>query len=259
LKEQRVITPVSIARMRDVELASELLASILNGGPIDRKRAVDQAVANGALRTPTLKKASAAFTSTANALKAIFPKLGETRFKNSSEYYTLFLLVHEWQQNKLVLTDRTRKAAAMDLLTRFSSGVDSVRERQRSGRGAAASHRLYSDYLLMVQQGTDKVSSRMRRLEILRGVFDGLFERKDERRLFSVEQRRLLWNSDENKVCASCKCKLDWTNFEMDHVKPHSRGGATDLKNAALLCRSCNASKGAKRSAKKKPVGKATK
>jgi 5-methylcytosine-specific restriction endonuclease McrA len=30
----------------------------------------------------------------------------------------------------------------------------------------------------------------------------------------------------------------------VDHVKAHSRGGRTDSKNAAVLCKPCNASKG---------------
>lgn len=254
LLAQHVITPGSIARMRDVELVSELMTSIIHGGPIDRKKAVDQAVSNSTLRGPTLKKTSAAFTSTANAVKAIFPDLKTTRFHNSAEYYTLFLLVREWQQAKLVLKDRQRRQTAMKLLSRFSNGVDEVRQRQRSARGAGTGQRLYSDYLLMVQQGTDKLSTRQRRMEILRGLFEGLFERKDEQRVFNVEQRRLLWNSDEKKQCKGCGVKLDWTNFEVDHVKPHSRGGKTNAKNAAILCRTCNASKGAK--TKKKAVKK---
>ncbi|MBV8451831.1 MAG: HNH endonuclease, partial [Deltaproteobacteria bacterium] len=29
-----------------------------------------------------------------------------------------------------------------------------------------------------------------------------------------------------------------------DHIDPYSRGGRTELENAALLCRSCNSSLG---------------
>jgi len=79
-----------------------------------------------------------------------------------------------------------------------------------------------------------------------------LFERKDERRIFSEEQRRLLWNSEEKKKCTLCDEALDWTNFQVDHIKAYSRGGKTELSNAALTCASCNASKGAGRDAKPK-------
>jgi 5-methylcytosine-specific restriction endonuclease McrA len=76
---------------------------------------------------------------------------------------------------------------------------------------------------------------------------DGLFERKDEKRIFSAEQRRLLWNSEEKKKCALCDEQLDWTNFQVDHIKAYSKGGKTELSNAALTCGPCNASKGAGR------------
>ena len=35
-----------------------------------------------------------------------------------------------------------------------------------------------------------------------------------------------------------------WSNFTIDHVKPHSRGGRTVMSNAALRCRRCNSRKG---------------
>jgi 5-methylcytosine-specific restriction endonuclease McrA len=49
-----------------------------------------------------------------------------------------------------------------------------------------------------------------------------------------------------------CAETLDWTNFQIDHIKAHSRGGKTDLRNAALTCVTCNASKGARRRARRK-------
>ncbi len=43
---------------------------------------------------------------------------------------------------------------------------------------------------------------------------------------------------------------------EVDHVMPRARGGNNTIKNAQILCRSCNASKGAKNFPKKLPVTK---
>lgn len=254
LLKQGVVSESSIARMKDVELVSELLTSIISNGPIDRKQAVDRAVGNTDLHARTLAKSKREYMAAANQLKRTFPDLHSTRFRNSAEFYTLFLLVWEWQQERLVLTDSKRNKVAMKVLMDFSNGVDATRQRQKGFEGISSGQRLYAEYLLLVQQGTDKLGSRTQRLHLLRGLFQGLFARKDEQRIFSAEQRRLLWNSDEKKQCAECSVKLDWTNFEVDHVEPHSRGGKTNAKNAALLCRSCNASKGAGR--KKKPVAK---
>ena len=185
------------------------------------------------------------FSGTLQTVKKMFPDLGTTRFKNQSEFYSLFLVVWNLRQKGLILNDRTRNRTAMELLRRFSDGVDEVRERQRKARGAKASQRMFADYLLLVQQSTDALSQRTRRGEVVASLFAGIFERKDDRRTFSSEQRRMLWNSDEKKKCRNCGDTLDWTDFQIDHLLPHSRGGRTELRNAALMCRPCNLEKGA--------------
>jgi Protein of unknown function DUF262/HNH endonuclease len=251
-RTQRILSPNQIARMKDVELISELIASVNVGGPIDRKVAVDRAVGNEALKRQTLAKVSKEVLSTFKAVKKVFPDLRSTRFRNSSEFYSLFMVFWECRHNKLVLTDRKRNKAANALLVGYSNGVDHVRELQKGLRKVPREYQEYANYLLSVQQSTDKLNQRQRRAEILRGLFSGLFEKKDEHRGFSPEQRRLLWNSDEKKRCRDCRSVLDWANFQIDHVKPHSLGGKTVLKNAEIVCRSRNARKGARRGPKRR-------
>jgi hypothetical protein len=247
LIENRIVSKTDIGRMRDVELVSELLASILNDGPIHKKRAVDKAVGNTATHASLLRKAIEEFSATMRAVARMFPSLRTTRFKNSAEFYSLFLVVWKMLLQNLMLNDRGRNSVAMKLLERFSNGVDDVRERQRKAQGASSEQRLFADYLLWVQQSTDALTQRQRRAEMIEQLFSGLFESKDERRIFSPEQRRILWNSEEKKKCAICSDPLDWTNFQVDHIKAHSRGGKTELSNAALTCVYCNTSKGARR------------
>ena len=104
--------------------------------------------------------------------------------------------------------------------------------------------RLFVDYLLLVRQSTDAFNKRKRGGEVIHHVLDGLFERKDDKRIFSAEQRRILLNSEDAKSCVICGLQLDWTNFQVDHIKAHSRGGSAELSNAALTCGPCNVSKG---------------
>jgi hypothetical protein len=252
LTERRIISTSEIERMKDVELVSELLASILAGGPIHKKQAVDKAVGNESVNGHRLKSALADFRATMRSIRMMFPELASTRFVNLADFYTLFMVVWEMHQQKLLLGDRRRRRVAMKLLLRFSDGVDEVREQQRKAQGARADQRMYADYLLLVQQSTDALSQRLRRAEMIRQLLAGLFERKDTRRISTSEQRRLLWNSEEKKKCAECEMPLDWTNFQVDHIKAHSRGGKTELPNAALVCASCNASKGARRRSRRK-------
>lgn len=251
LTAQRIVSATDIDRMRDVELVSELLASIASGGPIHKKQAVDKAIGNEAAPPRELKKAIDDFSATLRAVRQVCPSLKSTRFKNSAEFYTLFLVIWQMLQQKLIFNNRRLNSVAADLLQQFSDGVDAVREQQRKARGPTPEQQVYVDYLMLTQQSTDNLAQRRRRAEMIEQLLSGLFEAKDERRIFSPEQRRLLWNSDEKKCCSLCGVRLDWNNFQVDHIAPHSRGGKTDLANAALACSSCNTSKGAGRNGRR--------
>lgn len=135
---------------------------------------------------------------------------------------------------------------AARLLRRLSDGVDQLRDQLRRAKPAKQSQQFYARYLLTVQGDTDSAANRQRRAEILRGLLHSLFEYKDDKRTFSPEQRRLLWNSEEKRPCARCHRSLRWSDFTVDHIKAWTRGGRTTLRNAQLMCRSCNSRKGAR-------------
>jgi 5-methylcytosine-specific restriction endonuclease McrA len=93
---------------------------------------------------------------------------------------------------------------------------------------------------------TDSSANRERRRQILKGLLWTLFERKDERRSFSVEQRRILWNSEQQPLCPKCRKTIAWNEVSVDQILAHTRGGKTTLANAQLMHRRCNSSKGAR-------------
>lgn len=243
---QRVLSNAQIDRMKGTELMAELLISIHHGGIINKKTSLDRAIGNEALNLHTLARLQRECTTTMNLLKRMFPELKATRFRNSAEFYSLFMMVWEMHNRKFVLNDHKRNRTAGLLLKRLSNGVDELREQLRRVKPAKSSQRLYSDYLLTVQGDTDSSANRERRAEILQKLLFSLFDRKDSKRAFSPEQRRLLWNNDGKRVCQSCMKALTWENFTVDHVLAHSKGGPTALNNARLMCRSCNSRKGAR-------------
>ncbi|MGI9069017.1 MAG: HNH endonuclease signature motif containing protein [Pyrinomonadaceae bacterium] len=69
---------------------------------------------------------------------------------------------------------------------------------------------------------------------------------KDSARIFSQEQRRILWNTTGIPRCSVCHKLLSWHDFTIDHKTAHSIGGATRLDNAELMCRKDNSGKGNK-------------
>lgn len=243
---EKILTSAQIERMKGTELFSELLMSLHHGGPINKKTALDRAIGNDGINGNTLNKLSREFKSTMNLLKRMFPKLRETRFRNSAEFYSLFLLLAEMARDGKIMKDRKRNRIAFDLIRRLSTGVDQLREQLRQVKPAKPAQELFAQYLLTVQGDTDSSANRERRASILRGLLSSLFERKDEKRTFSVEQRRILWNTSEERRCARCKKPLHWEDFSADHVKAHARGGKTALKNAQPMHKWCNSAKGAR-------------
>ena len=101
--------------------------------------------------------------------------------------------------------------------------------------------------MLTVSQMSDDVNQRRKREALLRSVIGTLFEKKDSKRGFTAEQRRILWNSSAQRRCTSCSKALSWSDFTIDHIDPYSKGGRSKLENAALMCRSCNSAKGHRR------------
>ncbi len=53
--------------------------------------------------------------------------------------------------------------------------------------------------------------------------------------------KKMVYERDKG-ICQICKQKVDPFNFEIGHNKAHSRGGKLTLRNAILLCPTCNKS-----------------
>jgi hypothetical protein len=66
---------------------------------------------------------------------------------------------------------------------------------------------------------------------------------KDPERNFTKSQREEIFRQGKGK-CAVCGTKLSKTNFHADHVRPHSKGGRTEVSNGRALCNACNTSLG---------------
>tara|TARA_R110001583_G_scaffold122569_1_gene273860 strand:- start:21757 stop:22065 length:309 start_codon:yes stop_codon:yes gene_type:complete len=74
---------------------------------------------------------------------------------------------------------------------------------------------------------------------------------KDEKRAFSELERILIYRKGKG-LCQQClregkpekEAKVSWSDYQADHVLPHSKGGKTIIENGELLCSYHNQSKG---------------
>jgi hypothetical protein len=241
-----ILSQAQLDRMKGTELVSEILMSLHKGGIINKKTSLDRAIGNESINGNTLGKLSREFTSTLNCIKKMLPNIHQTRFANTVDFYTLFLLVWEYNGKGYILKNRQRNAIAERLLKKLSTGVDELRQAGREGRPMRNVNKLCQDYLPTVLGDTDSAATRERRATIIGGLLEPLFDFKHDKRAFSSEQRRILWNRDERPLCRICHKPISWEDVTIDHVKAWARGGATTLSNAQIAHRSCNSRKGAK-------------
>lgn len=76
---------------------------------------------------------------------------------------------------------------------------------------------------------------------------------KDNNRAFSELERIIIYRKGKG-FCQQClregkpenESKVSWSNYQADHVLPHSKGGKTIIENGELLCSYHNLSKGNK-------------
>lgn len=242
--EAGVLSAGQMSRMKHVELICELMLSIHQGDVINKKAALDRVMKTDGFNARDISKASGKTITALNRVRRMFPKLYTTRLCQMTDFYTLTLLIAKFEAEGLILTDRRLNRLAWDLLVAFATQVDEVREKQRKAIGVKPDQEIYRDYLLTVSQMTDDVNQRRRRESILRGILGSLFAKKDSQRGFTSEQRRILWNTVASRKCQECGRVLNWDDFTIDHVDPHSKGGRSRLENSALMCRGCNSSKG---------------
>lgn len=243
-RDEKILSAGQINRMKHTELICELMVSAHRGDVINKKAALDSVMESNSLTVTQVRKAKEKTIHALNRTRRMFPDLHETRFNKLSDYYSLVVLVSRFEEEGLVLTDTRRNKLAREMLSAFGMGVDTVRTRQKRAEGISPGEELYRDYLLTVLEGTDEISHRRKREQLLRSLLQSLFEQRDGKRLFSEEQRRILWNSTQERICTQCRKPVTWNDLTIDHIRPFSKAGRTELDNAALTHRSCNSSKG---------------
>ncbi len=248
-QKNKIVSASQISRMKHIELLCEIIYSVHLGDVINKKVALDHLMQSGrsgksSMTGTQIQKANKRAIRVLNIIEKMFPMIKQTRFCKIVDFYTLAVLISKFEYEGRILTDKKRNILAQDLLIAFSTNVDTVRELQKKAKGITAGQEVFRNYLGTVVQQTDSAPQRKKREDILRNILESLFEKKDAQRLFSKEQRRIIWNTARSRCCKECGIELTWEDFTIDHIKPWSKGGKTRLKNAAILCLSCNASKG---------------
>jgi hypothetical protein len=253
LKAIGAISDQQFKRMQDLQLLSELLILILRG-PQHRRDSLDRFYRD--YRDSGLKELEQASTELYQILEQLFAifekkRLNSWHFPPNCEHdlYALVGALH----NRRPMTNTQLTHFGKELaqaLSEFQREVTLFRTiaRTRSTR----THDLSQFPPNVDEYGRTflggQINSKDRRearIRILTEIFNDVCSSPDPNRSFKEWERRYIWASSQDKVCARCGERVEWKDFHAGHKIPHAKGGKTTIENGQIEHSWCNQSAGA--------------
>jgi uncharacterized protein with ParB-like and HNH nuclease domain len=241
------------------EFILELCTAIHHGNFSDRRKLLEELLENHQWKRNELKKIKVKFIQIIKWIKEIFPdnSIKVTRFKNKSDFYSLFVVLTKLVNNNYITKDKKANKIAGKFLLAFSKQIQSLdlKIKPYSSLKLNKFEENLREYVMSTLHATDRLKERQTRDRYLCATLqDGFFlKQKDAKRHFNTIVRDLLWteliSKSKKPKCPNplrnknCKKMLTYKDAQVDHKHPWSKGGHTKIENAQLLCSSCNSSK----------------
>lgn len=238
-KQNKILSDKEIERMKNIEIICEMMAFIIYNSVLDKKKVMGNLLIHDEHKS-SIKKAIKIVPKIIKNINKILPELSATRFKKLSDFYSLAYFIYDLTENEKRIINLTNRKIAEKILIEFSNQMDKFKQTTETTYDC-------EKYFNTITNATDSKSQRQKRFDILKKLLENIFvEIKDNNRVFSESQKRLIYNASKTKRCKKCGRKLTFASATFDHIKPYSFGGKTEIENAQLLCQSCNSSKGNK-------------
>ncbi|MFH1257045.1 MAG: DUF262 domain-containing protein [Candidatus Diapherotrites archaeon] len=234
--ENRVVSPSDIRRMLDVEFISDLFITTIHGIQDKNSDTLDNFYKMYDAQFQDKEPREKQFRKTLTIIDDILGDLKPTRWHYKNDFYSLFVVISELINEYQFPTERY--PLIKDSLNTFISEVDL--------KGTKSTQSLIKEYSEASEAHTTNQSQRKKRVNVIRQLIIPFLIAKDHKRNFTEEERRIFWNMAKEKKCALCKDEVKWAEYELDHITPHTKSGKTELQNAQITHKKCNASKGAK-------------
>lgn len=232
--EQGLVNPSDIRRMNDVEFVSELIISLLHGIQPKEPDLIDKFYKLYDDSFPERESIKNKFIRVKNKIEEVFGELRPTRWKYKLDYYGLFVAFSELIDNYYFPEERYE-----EIKTAFEEFSRKISEKELDNTYIKE----YYEAQLTRRANKDNRTIRVRNIKNL--IIPFLIA-KDTKRQFNEEERRIFWELSQSKLCSLCSKEVKWEEYELDHINPYSKGGKTELKNAQITHKVCNASKGNK-------------
>jgi hypothetical protein len=231
--ENKIVTPNEIRRMKDAEFISELFVGLI-AGLQNKKDMLDHFYNTYDEKFAEKEDKEREFLRIQDLVKQILEDLRPTGWRNKTDFYSLFLGVAELSRDYVFSAER------------YSEMKSSLLEfdRKIKTEGGESKNELVKNYVHAAEKAASDIGNRKKRHVIVREILIPYLIAKDPKREFTEEERLIAWHLSTNKKCAICGKTVKWDDYALDHKKPHSKGGKTELSNSQITHTRCNASKG---------------
>jgi hypothetical protein len=159
-------------------------------------------------------------------------ELNSSRYKSNNGFYSLFEYFHDKIFKQCMPLQSDNYLSVKDTLNWMAKEI------KMDGVGVG------KEWYDLTQQGADTSNARYQRKKILEKLLDVYFNNVDPKRNFTDEERIIAWQSS-SRICSICNQTIvSVSDYDLDHIIPHNKGGKTTLSNAQVTHASCNRSKG---------------
>ena len=170
--ENKVVGPTEVRRMNDVQYISELFVSMINGVQ-DKSKDLEKFYEVYEEDFPSKAEWKDKFLAVKQFIAEILPNLGETRWKNKPDLYTLFMVLNNILGKKKAFTiSATKKDQLSKKLNDFSSEVASAVTIKGSLNKSAKDVRAYANTVI---KATSDKNTRIAREKILAKLISSFF------------------------------------------------------------------------------------
>lgn len=241
------------------EFIMELCTAIYFHNYTDRRKKLDELVYNHSWKAKDLRDIRTRFAKVILWVRSIFQDdvFFMSRFRNKSDFYSLFIVLNELIDKKFVTTNLKDNRILGHTLLEFSKAAQSAAadlKKYDLKNSAKGYEKDLLQYVIATREGTDALKNREIRHEYLKKLLKGfILRKKDDRRVFDANVKGVLWTRllqksaspkcPNSKRNLGCKKHLTFDDAQVDHIHPWSKGGKTNLKNAQLICSYCNKQK----------------
>ncbi|OHB14670.1 MAG: hypothetical protein A2431_00475 [Candidatus Zambryskibacteria bacterium RIFOXYC1_FULL_39_10] len=169
--ENKIVTPNEIRRMTDVQFVSDIFVSMINGIQ-DKTIELDRYYQLYESEFADKSKWKDRFFTIKQNILEIVPDLKNTRWKNKSDFYTLFISLNSLiNENKNIKKNKIPKLQIA--LKNFSNQISKAVQKTSKGKGLSKD---IANYLNAVTKSTTDKDRRMTRHKIVLNILKKFYE-----------------------------------------------------------------------------------